>query len=35
MTALDRKLAAFALATFGVLVLAGLYAERYRAPDQP
>jgi hypothetical protein len=35
MTALDHKLGAFALATFGALVLAGVYAERHRAPDQP
>jgi hypothetical protein len=34
MTALDHKLAALALATFGALVLAGVYAERHRAPDQ-
>jgi hypothetical protein len=34
MTALDRKLAAFAVATFGAFLLAGVYAERHRAPDQ-
>ena len=34
MTALDRKLAALAVATFGALVFAGVYAERHRAPDQ-
>jgi hypothetical protein len=34
MTALAHKLAALALATFGTLALAGLYAELHRAPDQ-
>jgi hypothetical protein len=34
MTALHRKLAALALASFGAFALAGVYAERHRAPDQ-
>jgi hypothetical protein len=34
MTILHRKLGALALGTFGALALAGVYAERHRAPDQ-
>jgi hypothetical protein len=35
MTLLYRRLVALALGLLGALALAGVYAERHRAPDQP
>jgi hypothetical protein len=35
MTFLYRRLVALVLGLFGALALAGVYAERHRAPDQP
>ena len=34
MTVIHRTLTAFAIAAFGALALAGVYAEGHRAPDQ-